>query len=78
MPIIFVTAFPDDTLRAQIKHLGTAVLLPKPFQAEEMLSLIRERLPHGTPTSDYPAWCGGRPSPSTCRLALRPRPRLGR
>ncbi len=55
MPIIFVTAFPDDTLRAQIKHLGAAVLLPKPFRAEEILSLIRERLPQSTSTSDHPA-----------------------
>jgi CheY-like chemotaxis protein len=45
VPIIIVTAFPDDHLRAQVEHLGSAVLLAKPFRPEELLSLIRARLP---------------------------------
>jgi CheY-like chemotaxis protein len=34
IPIIIVTAFPDDSIRAQIEHLGGAVLLAKPFRPE--------------------------------------------
>jgi len=45
VPIIIVTAFPDDALRAQVDHLGSAVLLAKPFRPEELLSLVRARLP---------------------------------
>ena len=45
IPIIVVTAFPDDALRAQVDHLGSAVLLAKPFRPEELLSLVRARLP---------------------------------
>ncbi len=48
VPIIVVTAFPDDTLRAQVESLGSAVLLAKPFRPEELLSLVRERLPAPT------------------------------
>jgi DNA-binding response OmpR family regulator len=45
VPIIIVTAFPDESLRAQVDHLGGAVLLAKPFRPEELLSLVRARLP---------------------------------
>lgn len=45
IPIIIVTAFPDDALRAQVDHLGRAVLLAKPFLPEDLLSLVRARLP---------------------------------
>jgi CheY-like chemotaxis protein len=45
VPIIIVTAFPDDELRAQVERLGAAVLLAKPFRPEELLSLVRARLP---------------------------------
>ena len=45
VPVIIVTAFPDDALRAQVDHLGSAVLLAKPFRPEELLSLVRARLP---------------------------------
>jgi CheY-like chemotaxis protein len=44
IPIIIVTAFPDDTLVAQVERLGSAVLLAKPFRPEELLSLVRARL----------------------------------
>jgi FixJ family two-component response regulator len=44
MPIIVITAFGDDRLRDQVKHLGAATLLPKPFRAEEFLSLARSYL----------------------------------
>ena len=45
VPIIIVTAFPDDVLAAQVEGLGAAVLLAKPFRPEELLSLVRARLP---------------------------------
>ncbi|HEY5284148.1 MAG TPA: response regulator [Polyangia bacterium] len=45
VPIIIVTAFPDEALRAQVENLGRAVLLAKPFRPEELLSLVRARLP---------------------------------
>ncbi|MBN2576199.1 MAG: response regulator [Deltaproteobacteria bacterium] len=45
VPIIIVTAFPDDELRAQVERLGSAVLLAKPFRPEELLALVRARLP---------------------------------
>jgi two-component system, cell cycle response regulator DivK len=51
IPIIIVTAFPDDTIRAQIENLGDAVLLAKPFRPEELLSLVRERLPQLRPSA---------------------------
>ncbi len=44
MPIIMVTAFPDNELLAQMSLLGTAVVLPKPFHPEELISLVRDRL----------------------------------
>jgi CheY-like chemotaxis protein len=51
VPIIIVTAFPDDTLRDQVEHLGSAILLAKPFRPEEFLSLVRERLPSKQPSA---------------------------
>ena len=51
IPIIIVTAFPDDSLRAQGDHLGSAVLLAKPFRPEELLSLVRARLPAAAATA---------------------------
>jgi CheY-like chemotaxis protein len=48
LPIILVTAFPDEALAAQVERLGSAVLLPKPFRPEELLSLVRARLPAGS------------------------------
>jgi len=44
MPIIVVTAFADDRLREQVEHLGSATLLSKPFNPEEILSLARALL----------------------------------
>jgi CheY-like chemotaxis protein len=45
MPIIVVTAFADDQMRAQVERLGSASLLSKPFHPEELLSLARSLLP---------------------------------
>lgn len=51
VPVIIVTAFPDDVLAAQVENLGSAVLLAKPFRPEDLLSLVRARLPHSVATS---------------------------
>ena len=51
VPVILVTAFPDDALAAQVEHLGSAVLLAKPFRPEELLSLVRARLPTAQATA---------------------------
>ncbi len=44
MPIILVTALPDEQLRGRVLRLGNGVLLAKPFRAAELLGLIRQRL----------------------------------
>ena len=44
MPIIIITAFGDERLRDQVKRLGSARLLPKPFRPDELLSLARSYL----------------------------------
>ena len=51
VPIIIVTAFPDAALRAQVERLGSAVLLAKPFRPEELLTLVRARLPGPPPSA---------------------------
>ena len=45
MPIIVITAFGDDQLRAQVERLGSACLLSKPFCPDELLALARSLLP---------------------------------
>jgi CheY-like chemotaxis protein len=45
VPIIIVTAFPDEALAKQVESLGSAVLLAKPFLPDELLALVRARLP---------------------------------
>lgn len=52
MPIIVVTGFPDDALCSEVDQLGSAVLLPKPFRPEELLSLVRGRLPTSHATAE--------------------------
>ncbi len=44
IPIIVITAFPDDGVRAKVEELGAAVLLAKPFEGEDLLSLVRGQL----------------------------------
>jgi CheY-like chemotaxis protein len=52
LPIIVMTAYPDDEIRTQISQLDSTVLLTKPFQPDELICLVRERLAQrgfGTP-----------------------------
>lgn len=44
IPIIVITAFPDEEVEAKVKGLGQAVLLAKPFGSEDLLSLVRQSL----------------------------------
>lgn len=44
IPIIVITAFADDEIRSKVDELGTATLLPKPFDDETLLALVREQL----------------------------------
>lgn len=44
IPIIVITAFPDEEVEAKVKGLGQAVLLAKPFRTDDLLSLVRQSL----------------------------------
>jgi CheY-like chemotaxis protein len=45
MPIIVITAFPDEAIRSTVDGLGSAVLLAKPFSKDDLLSLVQSQLP---------------------------------
>jgi CheY-like chemotaxis protein len=45
MPIIVITAFPDEAIRSTVDGLGSAVLLAKPFSSDDLLSLVQSQLP---------------------------------
>ena len=49
IPIIFITAFPDERTRAQAMRAGSLCYLPKPYSEEELLNCIRRAL--GLPRS---------------------------
>lgn len=44
IPIIVITAFPDDEVRVKVDGLGSAVLLAKPFDGDALLALVRQQL----------------------------------
>jgi FixJ family two-component response regulator len=44
MPIIFVTAFPDDRLRARAMESGALGFLSKPFECQTLVKLIEKAL----------------------------------
>jgi FixJ family two-component response regulator len=44
VPIIFVTAFPDDTTKARALAAGAFGYLPKPYREESLLSCIHSAL----------------------------------
>jgi len=49
IPIIVMTAFPDDEIRSKVDGLGSAVLLTKPFDDETLVALVREQLADSAP-----------------------------
>src|SRR4051795_10454225 len=44
VPVIFITAFPDERLRKQALKAGAVCYLSKPFDGESLLSCIRSAL----------------------------------
>lgn len=46
IPTIFVTAYPDDAVRATAAQAGVDCYLTKPFHEEEMLACVRSALKH--------------------------------
>jgi DNA-binding response OmpR family regulator len=45
--MILITAFGDDEVHTEARHLGAAAILDKPFDVEELLARIREIVPPG-------------------------------
>jgi DNA-binding response OmpR family regulator len=39
--MILMTAYPDPSVRAQAERLGAAAFLPKPFEIDDLLGLVR-------------------------------------
>jgi len=50
IPIIFITAFPDERTRAQAIGAGALCYLPKPYRAQDLLQCVRKALSHGGKT----------------------------
>ena len=50
MPIIFVTAFPEDRIRAQAMEAGALGFLSKPFECQALVKLIDKALSTGGKT----------------------------
>jgi DNA-binding response OmpR family regulator len=44
-PMILITAFGDDEVHAEARHLGAAAILDKPFDVQELLARVREIIP---------------------------------
>ena len=44
IPIIFVTAFPEQTIRSRAQARGALACLEKPFGGETMIELLRQSL----------------------------------
>ncbi len=51
IPIIVVTAFPSQEMRQKSKEMGALDLIAKPFEAQDMLSRIKEALGEESPGS---------------------------
>lgn len=50
-PIIFVTAFPDDAVRARVLGAGAVGYLSKPFTDESMIECLERALKGSSPGS---------------------------
>jgi FixJ family two-component response regulator len=44
VPIIFITAFPDERIRAQAMQAGAFCFLSKPFESAEMIRCVNDAL----------------------------------
>jgi FixJ family two-component response regulator len=47
-PVVFVTAFPDDTLRERAMADGAFCYLGKPFSGDELVNCLERALARGT------------------------------
>lgn len=43
-PVVLITAFGDDELREEVERLGSARVLDKPFELEQLRELAREMI----------------------------------
>jgi FixJ family two-component response regulator len=50
IPIIFVTAFPEDRIRARAMEWGALGLLSKPFDSQKLIELINKAIATGRRT----------------------------
>jgi FixJ family two-component response regulator len=48
-PMIFVTAFPDGTIRRRIEAAGAFAFLEKPFDGDRLVSCLLQALGQGSP-----------------------------
>jgi CheY-like chemotaxis protein len=48
-PVIYVTAYANDNLREKVEEMGAAGFLAKPFEADDLLALVRQALGDDTP-----------------------------
>ena len=46
VPIIFITAYPEERIREKICAAGAVALLSKPFDSSDMIEMIRRALRH--------------------------------
>jgi len=44
IPIIFITAYPNEELRDKLLQMGAAGFISKPFDAEDLLAQVRKAL----------------------------------
>ena len=44
IPMIFITAYPDDAVRARVLGAGAVCYLPKPFDQQSLMQSISEAL----------------------------------
>jgi FixJ family two-component response regulator len=52
IPVIFITAFPDERVRKQALKAGAVCYLSKPFDGESLLSCIRSALGYSEPSAN--------------------------
>jgi DNA-binding response OmpR family regulator len=45
LPVILITAFGDESVHREGKRLGAAMVLDKPFDAEDLVNAVRELVP---------------------------------
>jgi two-component system KDP operon response regulator KdpE len=51
IPVIFITAYPDDELRRQVMEMGAEDFVAKPFDADDLLVKVRKALKQDSSSS---------------------------